>query len=232
MKRKLWNTILIVLVLAFLASPVLLYAVLYFGWPPVLGNLTAAHTIKSYAAQVHPDWKAEGFWADYNLVDGGYHLGFSHGEESVSLRYDRDRSGGLVHDRKREDALRETLEIDRAVRASGFWVPDRRVAYWSARWRPGDPETPYITLRVDFYDAADAPVLTEEAMRAAMADRALEVYSALAPLAPVDRFSVYYCHRGVRGKDPGLVWNVIYVDLPPGEELTREQVLAAPLSVR
>ena len=209
-----------------LASPLLLYTVLMLGWPPVVGNLTAAHALRTYAAGAHPDWAPVGHWADYNLVDEYYYLEFTEGGETHNLRYG---FGGMVSDREREDALREELGIDRALRLGGL---GHEGIYWSAGWDPQEPETARIRLRVDFYDDADAPVLAEEPMREKMADRMLEVYDVLSPLAEVDWASVYYCHQGVKGKDVGLVWNIIQVDLDKRAELTRDAILTAPLAVK
>lgn len=221
----------LVLFAAVVAAPVLLYAVLLLGWPPVLGNLYAAHALRSYAAQVHPDWAPEGRWAGYNLVDGCYSLDFAgSGEEHVLSYSPSDRR--LVLDRERENALREELEIDRALRLSGLGDSSRDHIYWHASWDHREPETARIRLRMDIYCEAGAPVPEEAAMREAMADYGLKVYGVLAPLAEVDRFSVYYGHEGIRGKNRGLVWNTIDIDLDQGEELTREDILTAPLAAR
>ena len=73
--------------LVFLMIPLCLYTYMRLGWPPVIGNLLAARSMTSYAAQVHPDWTPEDGWASYNLVDNGYDLSFSEGGEVRSLGY-------------------------------------------------------------------------------------------------------------------------------------------------
>ena len=54
------------------------------GWPPVLGNLSAARAITRYATQVYPEYRAEGPGQVFNLVDGYYWLRVSgEGERAV-----------------------------------------------------------------------------------------------------------------------------------------------------
>lgn len=212
--------------LVFLVIPLCLYTLLRLGWPPVAGNLLSAGAMTAYAAQVHPGWVPEGRWANYNLVSDGYDLSFSEGAESHSLGY----ANGVVQDREREEALREELEIDKLLRVNGLWLPDRYIAYWSARWTAKAPDQPQITVDVDIYDSADAPVLDETAMREKMADGAMRAYEALSPAAPIRAFSVRYCHRGIRGQHNELLWNIIRAELAEGEVLTREDILAGTLS--
>lgn len=225
LRKNLGKIVVAAFLLIFVIAPLALYALLVLGWPPVIGNLTAAHAMRTYAAGAHPEWEAKSVWAGYNLVNDDYYLYFDYGE----LCY--DQHDGLVRDKARADALQGELAVRSAVRKANE-QQSGHYFYWSAGWRPKDPDTPYISLRVDCYDSSGAPVLEGDALRERMADEALDAYALLAPLTPVDRFSVYYCHPDVKGKDPGLVWNMITVDLPEGTELTREQILTGPLTVR
>lgn len=200
---------------------------LYLGWPPVIGKLAAGRALRQYAAQVHPDWEPEGFWAGYNLVDDGYHLSFADGEavHSLSCRWPVN----MVRDEEREKALAEQFRVDQIIR-SRLWQADSRTTYWSAVWPAQAPEQPFISVRTDFYDSADAPVPDEAAMRESMADRAMEAYQALAPATPIHRVSIHYCHQGVElDRHSGLVWNIMTVDLPEGAALTRELILSGEL---
>lgn len=224
LRKHLGKVIAAVLLLVFAIGPLTLYALLVLGWPPVIGNLTAAHAMRTYAAQVYPNWEAKRFWAGYNLVNNKYYLHFDYG----TLYYDRD--GGLVRDEARADALQGELGVRSALREAN--EQPGHDFLWSAGWKPKDPETPYVSLRVDVYDSPGAPVLEEDAMREKMAGEALKAYELLAPVTPVDRFSIHYCHQGVKGKEPGLIWNIITVDLPERTALTREQILTGPLTVR
>lgn len=224
--KRLGRTALTACLLLLLLSPVLLYTILSLGWPPVVGNLTAAGQLRTYAAQVYPDWEPEGFRAGYNLVDGLYYLDFRDGTETRSLCYDPDTK--RVSDKQRSETLERELDIDGALRRSGL----RQQGYdclWGASWSPKTPEEAHITLRLDFYDPPEAPVPDEETMRERMAEEAMGAYTALAPLAPPDRFSVYYCHQALTAKDGGLQWYWITVDLPADTSLTREMVLAGKL---
>ncbi len=214
----------VLLPVLFVVAPLLIYGSLRMGWPPVIGNLTAAGAIRDYATEAHPEWEAKSAWAGYNLVRDDYGLEFTDGE----LRCDKDNGLWLVRDQRREEALRSELGIDWRLKEgepSGYVL-------WRAGWRPGDVKTPYISLRVDCSSKPGDPVPTEEAMREIMADHALEVYDRVAPAAAVDRFSVLYNHHAVNAKQGEIVWNSITVDLPEGTVLTREQILSAPLAVR
>ena len=53
------------------------------GFPPIVGNLVAARAMREYAAQVYPEWKPEGIWAGYNLVEDEYYLHFSKGMKNM-----------------------------------------------------------------------------------------------------------------------------------------------------
>lgn len=213
--------------LVFLVIPVCLYTVLRLGFPPVIGNLLAARNMTSYAAQVHPDWTPEGGWANYNLVDDGYDLSFTGGTQSHSLGY----ANGVVQDSEREEALREELEIDKTLRVNGLWTPGR-TTYWSARWPAKTPDQPWIRVDVDFYDSADSPIPDETSMRERMADEAMRTYEVLSSVTPIHRFSVRYCHQGVSAEHHGNVWNIIRVELPKGEALTREDILGGKLTAK
>ena len=213
--------------LVFLMIPLCLYTYMRLGWPPVIGNLLAARSMTSYAAQVHPDWTPEDGWASYNLVDNGYDLSFTDGAQSHSLGY----ANGVVQDREREEALREELEIEKVLRVNGLWLPGR-YTYWGVRWPAKTPDRPQITVDVDFYDSADTPVPDEAAMREKMADEAMRACEALAPVTPIHRFSVRYCHQGSSAEHQGNVWNIIRVELPVGKGLTREDILSGALEVK
>ncbi len=50
--------------------PVLFLLILRLGWPPVLGNQSAARAITRSATQRYPQSRADGPWAGITLVDG------------------------------------------------------------------------------------------------------------------------------------------------------------------
>lgn len=228
-KRRLGRVLIAALLLVFVVGPVCLYAILRLGWPPVIGNLSAAGKLRAYAAQVYPDAEPEGRWAGYNLVDGCYHLEFQNrAGGSRTLHYDADSR--LVRDERREEILRQDLEIDKAMRMNGF---QRGGAYWWARWDCRDPETPLVTLRLDSQDGKDVSMPDENAMREIMAARAMVYYQALSPVTPVHTVSIHYRHDAMEeAKSGGLQWYWITVDLPEGTPLTREMVLAGKLEHR
>ena len=161
-------------------------------------------------------------------MDNGYDLSFTDGAQSHSLGY----ANGVVQDREREEALREDLEINKALRVNGLQLPDRYTAYWGVRWPAKAPDQPRITVDVDFYDSANTPVPDEAAMREKMADEAMRAYEALAPVTPIHRFSVGYCHRGISAEHHGNVWNIIHVELPEGTGLALEDILDGTLVVK
>lgn len=217
---------------AFLLSitliPALLFLILYLGWPPVVGNLTAARAMSKYAAQVYPNWQAEDIWAGYNLVDDGYYQEFYDGETRYDLS--SNRSGSMISDDEREAAYRRERGIDEALNRlnAGYGY----AMFWMS-WSAGAPDLPYVTLRVDLSDGTDEPVPDEAAMREKMADRALEVYSAIAPLTPVHKFAVLYHHPALDEEDAlGSQWYRIEVDLGDGRPLTPEDILFGKLTKR
>lgn len=212
------------LLLAFLAACALLEG--STGWFPVLGNLVSAARMRSYAAQVYPDLRPEGPWARYDPEDGRYFLAFTlkNGGGRRSLFYGLDSK--LVMDEGRRTALRKELGIAEHPQVNG----DR--AYWDARWDPSDPDTPVVDIRIDFQDRASDPVPDEEAMRTAMADRAMELYEDLSPRTPVHTVSVYYNHESEEDRSGGSLWHFITVDLPEDQPLTREMVLSGKLRKR
>ncbi len=226
-KRYLRRAAIAAVLLVIFVIPAGFYIVMRLGWPPVIGNLLAARSMTAYAAQVYPDWTPEGGWASYNLVDNGYDLSFTDGAQSHSLGY----ANGVVQDREREEALREELEIEKVLRVNGLWLPGR-YTYWGVRWPAKTPDRPQITVDVDFYDSADTPVPDEAAMREKMADEAMRACEALAPVTPIHRFSVRYCHQGSSAEHQGNVWNIIRVELPVGKGLTREDILSGALEVK
>lgn len=226
-KRYLRRAAIAAVLLVIFVIPAGFYIVMRLGWPPVIGNLLAARSMTAYAAQIYPDWTPEGGWASYNLVDNGYDLSFTDGAQSHSLGY----ANGVVQDREREEALREELEIEKVLRVNGLWLPGR-YTYWGVRWPAKTPDRPQITVDVDFYDSADTPVPDEAAMREKMADEAMRACEALAPVTPIHRFSVRYCHQGSSAEHQGNVWNIIRVELPVGKGLTREDILSGALEVK
>lgn len=226
-KRYLRRAAIAAVLLVFFVIPAGFYIVMRLGWPPVIGNLLAARSMTAYAAQIYPDWTPEGGCASYNLVDNGYDLSFTDGAQSHSLGY----ANGVVQDREREEALREELEIEKVLRVNGLWLPGR-YTYWGVRWPAKTPDRPQITVDVDFYDSADTPVPDEAAMREKMADEAMRACEALAPVTPIHRFSVRYCHQGSSAEHQGNVWNIIRVELPVGKGLTREDILSGALEVK
>ncbi|MCI8970397.1 MAG: hypothetical protein HFF99_02920 [Oscillibacter sp.] len=212
------------LLLVFFASCALLDG--STGWFPVLGNLVSAARMRSYAAQVYPDLKPEGLWARYDPEDGNYFLTFTlkNGGGGRSLYYNLD--AGLVTDERRRTVLRKELGIAEHPQVNG------NRAYWDARWDPGDPDTPVVSIRLDVCDSRSAPVPAGEAMRAVMADRAMELYGELSPRTPVHTVSVHYSHEAQEDKRGGSLWYSITVELPEDTPLTREMVLSGELESR
>ena len=212
------------LLLVFLAAWALLEG--SAGWFPVLGNLVSAARMRSYAAQVYPDLRPEGPWARYDPEDGNYFLAFTlkNGGGRRSLYY--DLSSRLVTDERRRTVLRKELGIAEHPQVNG------NRAYWDARWDPGDPDTPVVSIRLDVCDSRSAPVPAGEAMRAVMADRAMELYGELSPRTPVHTVSVHYSHEAQEDKRGGSLWYSITVELPEDTPLTREMVLSGELESR
>ena len=128
-KQYLRRFVIAVFFLVFFAAPVCLYTVVRLGFPPVIGNLLAAWSMTSYAAQAHPDWTPEGGWANYNLVVDGYSLSFTDGMRSHSLGY----ANGVVQDSGREEALEAEFDIAKALRINGLHNSGGYHVYWSAR---------------------------------------------------------------------------------------------------
>lgn len=208
--------------------PAFVWCLLYFGWPPVIGNFTAARAMTQYAARVYPDWEAESLWADYNLVDGSHFLNFYTGEERHTLH--SNWNGSSIRDEEREAALREELGVYEAIRSVAPDGDAYGYIFWTAQWSGKETDQPRIYLRVDLSDGSGAPVLDLPQMREKMADRAMEVYGALAPLAPVDKFSVHYTHWGADHREKGgQLWHQITVELN-GKALTRDRILNTPIA--
>lgn len=207
--------------LAVLAVQGFLWAVL--GWSPLLGNLVSTVQLRSYTARVYPDLVPQGHWAWYNPVDSAYSLDFTlkGGGGRRNLGY--DLRSGLVDDERRETVLRMNLGIAESPQVNGH------MAFWRARWTPGDPDTPVVGIRIDFRDKHSAPVPDEETMRAAMADRAMELYEELSPRTPVHSVSVHYLHEAEEDRYGGPLTHSITVNLPEGMPLTREMVLSGKL---
>lgn len=200
--------------------PVLFFLILRLGWPPVLGNLSAARAITQYAAQVYPEYRAEGPWAGFNLVAGGYCLSISGDSGTRSLGCDLEAR--LIWDQEREAALEEELNVGRALRSLGVLEP-KEYTYWSARWPADAPDRPWVMVRTDFY--LDAPVPEEQNLRMALADRAMEVYTVMAAVTPIRQFSVA-C--GIR-EERETAWYQVTVELEDGKALAREDILTGRL---
>ena len=66
--RSFLETALTIFLALIVLFPLGIYSVMAMGFPPIVGNLAAAQAMKKYAAQIYPEWKAEGSWAGYNLV--------------------------------------------------------------------------------------------------------------------------------------------------------------------
>ena len=217
---------------AFMCSVVLIPAavilLLYLGWPPVIGNLTAARAMDQYAAQVYPEWEAEDIWAGFNPVDNGYYQEFTDGTNRYSLS--SNRTGSRVWDDARADAYRQERGINDALSRLNagygyamFWV----------NWSSGAPDFPLVTLRVDLSDGPEVPVPDEAAMREKMADRALEVYEAIAPLTPIHKFAVLYHHPALDEEDVvGSQWYRIEVILSDEIPLERDDILRGTITKR
>ena len=208
---------------ALLAVQALLWAVL--GWSPVLGNLVSAIQLRAYAAQVWPGLEPEGLWAKYDPVSNGYFLDFTL-KDGGRRPLGYDLKSGLVEDEHRETILRKELGIAETPEVNGH------MAFWWAKWTPGDPEEPVVGIRIDFRDRNGTPVPDEAAMREAMADRAMELYEELSPRTPVHSVSVHYSHEAQKDKHGAPLWHSITVDLPEDASLTREMVLTGKLVSR
>ena len=85
--------------------------------------------------------------------------------------------------------------MGRALRSLGVLEP-KGYTDWSAQW-PADDAGPAMGDGADgFY--LDAPVPEEQTLRMALADRAMEVYTVMAAVTPIRRFSVA-CGSGGKG---------------------------------
>ena len=140
------------------------------------------------------------------------------------MYYDLD--SGRVTDERRRTLPRKELGIAEHPQVNG------NRAYWDARWNPGDPDTPVVSIRLDVCDSCSTPVPAGETMRAVMADRAMELYRELSPRTPVHTVSVHYSHEAQEDKRGGSLWHSITVELPEDTPLTREMVLSGELESR
>ncbi len=98
----------LVLLAFIILIPLSIYFILSMGFPPVVGNLAAAQSIRKYAAQVYPEWEPQGIWAGYNLVTDGYYLTFSNGEEKYTLDYAWPEDGWKIRHGKRRCSRRQS----------------------------------------------------------------------------------------------------------------------------
>lgn len=210
--------------LTILVVQALTWAVL--GWSPVLGNLVSTVQLRAYTAKVYPDLVPQGHWAWYNPEDNHYYRAFTlrGGGGRRALGY--DLKSGLVEDERRETVLRMNLGIAESPQIHGHQ------AFWRARWKPWNPDTPVVDIRIDFRDRHSAPVPDEETMRAAMAERVMELYEDLSPRTPVHSVSVHYSHEAQEDRHGGSLWHIITVKLPEDTPLTREMVLSGKLVSR
>lgn len=204
--------------------PVGIYSIMAMGFPPVIGNLTAAQAIRKYAAQVYPEWEPEGIWAGYNLVDDRYYLDFTKDEDKYTLGYAWHE--GQVKDVGREEALLAQTEVERVIRINGLWMPDQLVTYCSVRWTANAPDTPLISADSRFYTQAG---FGQMELREQMADVGMKTWEALSPVVPIHTLSV---HCGQQELEEGITWTVFHLELEEGQPVTRELLLSAPVTVK
>lgn len=204
--------------------PLGIYSIMAMGFPPIVGNLAAARAMKEYAAQIYPEWKAEGSWAGYNLVDDGYYLSFSDEDETYTLGYawPEDR----VKDTTREKELLEQAEVDRAIRINGLWIPDQLTTSCTVRWTSKDPDTPLISVTCRFYTE---PELAEAIVREQIADVGMKAYEALSDVVTINRISI---HCGQQDIEKGITWTVLALDLEKDVAVTRDLLLTVPVTVK
>ena len=204
--------------------PLGIYSIMAMDFPPIVGNLAAARAMRKYAAQIYPEWKAEGNWAGYNLVDDGYYLNFSNGEGSYTLGYawPEDR----VKDTAREEDLLAQAEVDRAIRMNGLWVPDRLTTSCTVLWASKDPDTPLISVTCRFYTE---PELAEAIVREQIADVGVKVYEALSDVVSINKISI---HCGQQDLERGITWTVLTLDLGKDVSVTRDLLRTAPVTVK
>ena len=172
--RSFLKAALIIFLALIVLVPLAVYSIMAMGFPPIVGNLAAAQVIRKYAAQVYPEWEPEGIWAGYNLVDDGYYLNFSDGEETYTLgsAWPEDR----VKDTAREEELLAQAEVERAIRINGLWIPDQLTTSCTVRWASKEPDTPLISVSCRFYTE---PELAEAIVREQIADVGVKVYESL-----------------------------------------------------
>ena len=228
-KNSLWIHIPIKMApLAILALIVLIPLSICFipamGFPPIVGNLAAARAMREYAAQVYPEWKPEGIWAGYNLVEDEYYLHFFKGDKEYALGY--AWSEGQVEDAAREEALLAQAVVDRAIRINGLWIPDQLTANCSIGWVSKDPDTPLVTVTSRVHVP---PGLAQAELREQMADVGMKTWKALSPVVPIHRLSV---HCGQQEPEKGIIWTVLHLDLEEGQAVTRAMLLTAPVKIK
>lgn len=220
--RSFLETALTIFLALIVLFPLGIYSVMAMGFPPIVGNLAAAQAMKKYAAQIYPEWKAEGSWAGYNLVDDGYYLNFFDGEKTYTLGYAWPE--GRVKDTAREEELLAQAEVDLAIRMNGLWVPDRLTTSCTVLWTSKDPDTPLISVTCRFYTE---PGLAEASLREQIADVGVKVYEALSDVVTINKISI---HCGQWDIERGITWTVLQLDLGKDVSVTRDLLLAAPVT--
>ncbi|MGI5962090.1 MAG: hypothetical protein ACOX7N_00070 [Lawsonibacter sp.] len=224
-KHSLGFGLLFVMLLLFVVLPLVLLSLLYLGFPPVIGNLTSAQALKKYAAQVHPEWEAQGNWAGFNLVSGRYSLTFSTDTGEQTLEY--GSATKLVEDTAREEAFLTEFGVDRVIQVNRLWIPGQLTTFCNVHWSPQDPKSPHVSLRSDLYVNANPG---EEAMREELADVGITLSQTFSPLFPIHTLSVQY---GFLSQEENCyIWRAITVEPEEGVSLTREALLAAPFTAK
>ena len=222
--RSFLKAALIIFLALIVLVPLAVYSIMAMGFPPIVGNLAAAQVIRKYAAQVYPEWEPEGIWAGYNLVDDGYYLNFSDGEETYTLgsAWPEDR----VKDTAREEELLAQAEVERAIRINGLWIPDQLTTSCTVRWASKEPDTPLISVTCRFYTE---PELAEAIVREQIADVGMKAYEALSDVVTINRISI---HCGQQDIERGISWTVLNLDLGKDVSVTRDLLLTVPVTIK
>lgn len=197
----------------------------FVGVPLGFGKIMERNAAKNYCNIIYP--QAQLGKTVFNPVASGY-------ETAVYLEGEPNHIGVNLTEKTIYDPYRDALFLEESGIGALLSKLTRTYDCFIACqvvWPCNDPETPVMSLRLDYTDYESFPLPDEGQIKELLAPIVLDCIIQVEELFPLNEAIIKYYHPDFNPDEHGMTWRTMKIALPQDMPRTKELLDAAELTV-